>query len=81
MDLTEEYKNLEHPEQPDQLILNAEIYKLQEFYSDIRYIPPEDIYRAFPIKEEIPIKKKSLLELFKVTIICVPYCIIKVEYD
>ena len=77
MDLIEEYNNLKHPEQP---ILNIEIYKLQEFYSDIQYIPSDIIYRSFPIKET-PIKKKSLLELFKLTITCVPYCIIKVEYN
>ena len=75
MDLIEEYKNLECD------ISNTEIYKLQEFYSDIHYIAPEDIYRAFPIKERVAVKKKSLLELFKLTITCVPYCIIKVEYN
>ena len=78
MDLIEEYKNLERPEQP---ISNTEIYKLQEFYSDIRYVPPEKIYRAFPEKELSSLKNKSLLELFKITVTCVPYFIIKVEYN
>jgi hypothetical protein len=77
MDLIEEYNNLQEPELA---ISNAEIYKLQEFYSDIRYVPPKEIYRAFPIKET-PVKKKTLLELFKITITCIPYCIIKVEYN
>ena len=78
MDLIEEYNNLERPEQP---ISNTEIYKLQEFYSDIRYVPPEKIYRTFPKKESPPLKNKSLLELFKITVTCVPYFIIKVEYN
>ena len=78
MDLIEEYNNLERPEQP---ISNTEIYKLQEFYSDIRYVPPEEIYRTVPVKELPPLKNKSLLELFKVTITCIPYFIVKVEYD
>jgi len=78
MDLIEEYNNLEQSEQP---ISNIEIYKLQEFYSDKLYVPPEKIYREFPIKESVPVKKKSFLELFKLTITCVPYSIIKVEYN
>ncbi len=78
MDLIEEYNNLERPEQP---ISNTEIYKLQEFYSDIRYVPPEQIYRTFPVKESPPVKNKSLLELFKLTVTCIPYFIIKVEYN
>ena len=78
MDLIEEYNNLERPEQP---ISNTEIYKLQEFYSDIRYVPPEQIYRTFPVKESSSLKNKSLLELFKITVTCVPYFIIKVEYN
>jgi len=78
MDLIEEYNNLERPEQP---ISNTEIYKLQEFYSDKNYVPPEKIYRTFPLKESPPLKNKSQLELFKFTITCIPYCIIKVEYN
>jgi hypothetical protein len=78
MDLIEEYNNLERPEQP---ISNTEIYKLQEFYSDTRYVPPEQIYRTFPLKESPPVKNKSLLELFKLTVTCIPYFIIKVEYN
>jgi len=77
MDLIEEYANLDGLEQP---ISNAEIYKLQEFYSDIRYIPPEKIYRAFPIKET-PVKEKILLILFKLTIKWHPYFVIKVEFN
>jgi len=77
MDLIEEYANLDGLDQP---ISNAEIYKLQEFYSDIRYIPPEKIYRAFPIKEN-PVKKKLLLILFKLTIKWHPYFVIKVEFN
>jgi hypothetical protein len=77
MDLIEEYANLDGIDPP---ISNTEIYKLQEFYSDIRYVPPETIYRAFPIKET-SVKKKTIHEIFKLTIICVPYFIIKVEYN
>jgi hypothetical protein len=78
MDLIEEYKNLDKSEQP---ISNTEIYKIQEFYSDKNYVPPEKIYRTFPVKESPPLKNKSLLELFKIRITCVPYFIIKVEYN
>ena len=77
MDLIEEYANLDGLEQP---ISNAEIYKLQEFYSDIRYIPPDKIYRAFPIKETL-VKEKILLILFKLTIKWHPYFVIKVEFN
>jgi hypothetical protein len=73
MDLTEEYVNLEPP------ISNIEIYKLKEFYSDIRHIPPEIIYRSFPVKH-IQKVKRSLLNIVKLTISCVPYFMIKVEY-
>ena len=78
MDLIEEYNNLERPEQH---ISNTEIYKLQEFYSDKRYVAPEQIYRKFPVNESPPLKNKSLLELFKLTVTCIPYCIVKVEYN
>ena len=78
MDLIEEYNNLERPEQH---ISNTEIYKLQDFYSDKRYVAPEQIYRTFPIKELPPVKNKSLLELFKITVTCIPYCIVKVEHN
>ena len=75
MDLIEEYSKLGCHEPP---ISNAEIYKLKEFYSDISYISP-DIYRAFPVEIKQQ-EKKILLGLFKLTIQCKPYFIIKVEY-
>ena len=78
MDLIEEYKNLDKSEQP---ISNTEIYKLQEFYSDKIYVPPEKIYRTFPLKESPSLKNKSQLELFKFTVTCIPYCIVKVEHN
>ena len=75
MDLIEEYAKLRLHEPP---ISNTEIYKLKEFYSDITYIS-SDIYRAFPVEVKQPEKKISL-GLFKLTIQCNPYFIIKVEY-
>lgn len=78
MDLTEEYKNIEWSEQP---ISNAEIYKLQEFYSDIRYVPPEIVYRGFPTNNSPSLKHKSLFDTVKLRMLCVPYCIVKVEYN
>lgn len=76
MDLTEEYAKLEKSE----YISNIDIYKLQEFYSDILYVPPEKIYRSFPIKITHLEKKKELVDIIRLTIKWHPYFIIKVEY-
>lgn len=75
MDLIEEHAKLRLHESP---ISNTEIYKLDEFYSDIPHISP-DVYRGFPVERKQP-EKKILLGLFKFTIQCHPYFIIKVEY-
>jgi hypothetical protein len=74
MDLIEEYNNRS-------LVANTEIYKLHEFYSDITDIPSEKIYRAFPHDiKPLNKKKNMLLNIFKLSISCYPYFIIKFEY-
>jgi hypothetical protein len=74
MDLIEEHANLELP------ISNTEIYKLNEFYSDILFVPPEKIYRSFPLDVKPQEKKKLLFDIFRFTVKWYPYFIIKVEY-
>jgi hypothetical protein len=73
MDLIEEYNNRS-------FIANTEIYKLREFYLDVTDIPPEKIYRAFPNEIKPLNKKKDILHMFKLSISCYPYFIIKFEY-
>ncbi len=76
MDLIEEYTNLGLHEPP---ISNTEIYKLNKLYSDILFVPP-DIYRGFPVKVK-ETEKKTIIDIFRLTIKWHPYFIIKVEYS
>ena len=75
MDLIEEYANLGLP------ISNTDIYRLQGFYSDIVFVPPEKIYRGFPVKLKKVEKKKEVSDIFRVTVKWYPYFIVKVEYN